>query len=132
MRIKDHYIASGEDVFAIRLFLKNAGRGPAFGIQYGIRCSLETAIPDVALGPPSELALPGGDLSDEDKLKCFAIGEKEILAKAVRGRRSMYVWVLVKYRDSFRDDRETRQCWVYRPDDVTDFRPCPVGMHIFK
>ncbi|MGA9304958.1 MAG: hypothetical protein WBW31_06080 [Candidatus Sulfotelmatobacter sp.] len=119
--------------FQIIYLLGNKGRTPAWITAIGSRGRLTTAVkklppePDYdwagPFPPEGTVQPPNASIERGTKLSQADLNYVEI------GVSTLYIYGIVKYRDIFGDEHETRYCYVFKPGPTAD-NPAPRGFYI--
>jgi hypothetical protein len=123
----------GPNGFQVMCLLGNKGRTPAWVTAIGSRGQLTTATkglppePDYdwagPFAPEGTVLPPGANIERGSRLSHADLNCVEI------GVNTLHVYGIVKYRDIFGDEHETKYCYVFRPRPTAD-NPAPRGFYI--
>lgn len=115
----------------VEVLLRNTGKTPAF-VEFAADSSLEPKPPEVR-GYESGIVIAPGEAENPALPHIIRLSHptKAELPDVAGGSRTLYVWILVRYKDPIRDDRFTQFCSIYYPR-YGRFGPCPSRYQIFR
>jgi len=125
------FVRTPEGTLAANIALQNSGKSPAFYVFHALECSLDAIPPNRVSGEARELLVPNSQTFKEaspNRLTCW--NSREIVQRATREQRPIYMWLWIQYRDPYtRPDvlRFTLQCWKQHPPIGRAPTNSPVG-----